>query len=175
METEEEINDEHERQVKEQDTKLDQVQAQTTEHQASPVELATKVVQGYCKEDKANRREGQGVYDPVCSVEQLNNFLKSMRTQYSRLTNPKSGKGTRDTPYSERDQWILNTFRVLEGHIVRMKGRTLGRTSKGQVASQPREDELNALPPTRILRLMGMMTAVRMTRPPKKLMTPSRA
>ncbi|XP_071501419.1 caspase-3-like [Diadema antillarum] len=102
METEEEINDEHERQVKEQDTKLDQVQAETTEHQASPVELVGE-------ENEPSFLHSQ--------VEQLHNFLKSMRTQYIRLTNPKSGKGTRDTPYSERDQWILNTFRVLEGHI----------------------------------------------------------
>lgn len=49
-----------------------------------------------------------------------------MRTEYTRVTNPKSGKGTKDIPLGDRDQWILNTFL---------------QTTKERAASLPREVE----------------------------------
>lgn len=64
--------------------------------------------------------EKAATYHPSCSVDQLRNFLKNMRTQFGRLTTTKSGQGALDP--SPRDQWVLTTFSFLKDHIKRHNG-----------------------------------------------------
>jgi hypothetical protein len=49
-----------------------------------------------------------------------------MRTQFGRLSNPKSGKGNEEEK-TERDQWIYTTFAFLEKHIYRVPSRSTGK------------------------------------------------
>ena len=47
-------------------------------------------------------------------VDQLNMFMKDMRTQFGKLTKPKSGKGVvAGGVLTERDQWILDKLGLI--------------------------------------------------------------
>ena len=51
------------------------------------------------------------------SGEHVARFFRTMRTIYSRITHPKSGKGADE--YTERDKFIVNSWSFIEGHIRR--------------------------------------------------------
>ncbi|XP_076044858.1 uncharacterized protein LOC143027456 [Oratosquilla oratoria] len=67
--------------------------------------------------------------DPPVAGTQVKSWLDSMRTWFGRITERKSGQGTHK--YTERDQWILNTFAFLKGHIVRQTGRQSSQCGVG--------------------------------------------
>jgi hypothetical protein len=58
------------------------------------------------------------------SVQQIETFMKSMRTQFSKLTdekNKKSGSGAETL--TRRTQWIVRRFEFLRPHIRRLKAK----------------------------------------------------
>lgn len=79
----------------------------------------------YKETDKKNAIyvEKAASLSPQCSVKQLKNWLESMRTQYGKLTHPKSVKGGEGEKLTDREKWIVDTFSFLESHIVRQPSR----------------------------------------------------
>jgi len=63
-------------------------------------------------------------------VAQLKQFLDSMRTRYSRLTDPKKKKsGQASVDLTDRDKWVLERFGFLKNHIVRVSSRSTTKVS----------------------------------------------
>ena len=66
------------------------------------------------------------------AADQLKLWMNGMRTRYGKLSRKKnkSGKGVdddTDEELTERDNWILDNFKFLDNHIVRVPSRQSGK------------------------------------------------
>jgi hypothetical protein len=56
-----------------------------------------------------------------------------MRTIYGKLTSEKSGKGREDP--SERQQWVINSFRFLDAYIKRTRSRSSSKVCNAGIVN----------------------------------------
>ena len=63
------------------------------------------------------------------SDEQITTWFTSMRSQYGKLSNKKSGDGN-DQSLTERDKWICSMFGFLDKHIYRVPSRSSAKVGK---------------------------------------------